>query len=221
MWLQLFNRLRQLFAIGLLVVCAYTGWLSLMLLDPGNFRTEGSPAGAGMFVVWMLFPVVSLATGIAGLLLLFLRPSPPPPPPRTWPLPAAPRALVPPSAERIAGSEGSVLELLCQDDLAVLWLRRPDGPGLRSHNAQWRGDADAVAAFRSVDGDALRLPRAWAVSAGLARQAGERFRDGGDWASLLSLRETPPLPADLSGATDRRRWDWLREQVGAQAATAR
>ncbi len=211
MWWQLLNLLRPIFALALLAVSAYCAWLSLMLTDLGNFRTEGSPAGAGMFVVWMLFPVIALGAGLAGLLLLFLRPSPPPPPPMPFPLPAAPRAAVVARAERIAAPDGSVFELLCEGELALIWLRRPDGSGLRTHNAQWRGDVDKLAPFRAVDGSALRLPRAWAVSRVLAQHAAERFRTGDDWTGLLTLRATPPLPDGIEGGGDRARWDWLRE----------
>jgi len=218
-WRQRFNRVRQLMALGLLVVSAYCAWLSLMLLDPGNFRTEGSPAGAGMFVVWMLFPLISLGTGLAGLFLLLLRPGSPRPV-RTRRLPAARRLPAPPSAECIGGADGSALELLCLDDLAVLWLRRADGSGLRSHNAQWQGDPDTVLAFRAGSGESLRLPRQWAVAAGLARAAAGRFRAGHDWSSLLALRETPMLPPAIANGGERARWDWLRQQSIALTAVA-
>lgn len=209
MWWRILNWLRPVLALALLAISTYCACLSLMLADPGNFRTEGSPAGALMFVVWLVFPVIALGTGLAGLLLLFLRPSPPPPPPGPYPLPATPHEPPAPYAERIDGPEGSTFDLLCHGDLAVIWLRRRNGSGLRTHNAQWRGDPGLVTPFRAPDGSSLRLPRAWAISTALARRVAERYRGGDDWTGLLTLRETPPVPGHVEG--DRARWDWLRQ----------
>ncbi len=202
--------LRLPLAIFLLGVAGYTGWLSTLLLDMSNFRTEGSPAGTVMFVVFLGFPVLSLASGIGGLLLLSTywmrgssveeqqaRRSTPRPAPKP-----------PPRALRQLATDGSTLELLENDGLAVLWWRATDGSGRRSDNGR-RASNDTYCPFRSVDGQPVRLPRGWTVTVALAQAAFDEFRNGGDWTARLRTQPTPIVPPALLAGVDRDRWDWL------------
>jgi len=205
MWLQLFNRLRIAFAVGLLAVSVYTGWLSTYLFEPSTFRTEGSPAGAGLFVVFLLFPVVSLATGVSGLLVLFLRPSPPPPPPSRPPMPVF-------RSERASGADGWTLDLLANDALAVLWMHHAEREGLRSNNSQWPRDNDTLLRFRTSDGREVRLPRRWAIATAMAQRAVETFRSAGDPTRFFTGVTVPAPPRDQT-MSERERWDWLRQNT--------
>lgn len=195
--------LRILAALTLLAIAAYTGWLSTMLLDMSNFRTEGSPAGTLMFVVLLTFPFVSIGALLAGIFLLTVRPRK---------FETFMSAAKPPPAEVFArrgvATDGSTMELVVHGELAALWCLRPDGSGERSNNPQPNGGV-TYHAFRSVDGQPLRLPRHWLVSSPLAKRALEDFEHQRDWKIRLNSAETPVLPEHLAGDSDRARWEWL------------
>jgi hypothetical protein len=70
---QLVRAMRAIAGVLLLLVAAYAGWLTTLLFDTGHFRTEGSPAGAAIFVVLLMAPLVALVALVFAILLL--RPS--------------------------------------------------------------------------------------------------------------------------------------------------
>lgn len=202
---------RTIAGLFFLVVAGYTGWLSTHLLDMNNFRTEGSPAGAGLFVVFLCFPPIALASGIAGIVLLVtarrsretvrapIRSTPP----------ASPPARV--EGRRIRSAEGATLEILEHGELAVVWMRRTDGSGLRSHNSRRHGEVTYLP-FRCADGAPVRLPGQWTVPAALARQAAADFESARDWTRRLGTAPTPVVPVELREGDDRSRWAWLIHQ---------
>ncbi len=200
--------IRIALGLFLLAVALYAGWLSTYLLDPGFFRTEGSPAGAGLFVVFLGFPVIALASAIGGVALLL----------SGWrsrdaaaaaPHRAATRtATVIVESRRARSADGSVLDVLIHGDLAVVWMRRADGSGMRSHNARRHGEGTYFP-FRSTDGSPIRLPSQWTVPAALARQAAADFESARDWTRRLGTAPTPAVPVEFRDGDDRSRWSWL------------
>ncbi|MCB1553250.1 MAG: hypothetical protein KDJ14_05530 [Xanthomonadales bacterium] len=209
--LSLLDVLRVISGVALLAVAAYAGWLSTALLKPGQFQTEGSPAGTLIFVVLLAAPVVSLAALAGGIFLLLLgvrRSSVEEAP--AMPLRQAKTSAPRLSARRSELRHGRVMDLLVHDELAVLWMRDQTGSGLRTHNTQWRGDTTYLV-FRSVDNATLRLPRHWAVPRALAAQAMNDFERDEDWTVRVTARTTPALTELPRDAEDRVRWEWLVE----------
>lgn len=203
---------RIIVGIGLLLVAGYAGWLSTLLLDLSNFRTEGSPAGTILFVVLLGAPVVAIAAFGGGIFLLMLRGRGDSSVDEAAtmsisPEPATPRL----AARRQTSSSDESMDLLIHDELAVLWTIRADGSGARTRNPQWRGETTYLP-FRSCEGSPVRLPRSWAVPRALAVQAIDDFEQGRDWTERVSCAPTPTVPSDLRLGPDRARWEWLVQQ---------
>jgi hypothetical protein len=183
---DLLTGLRLLAAIGLLVLAGILGMLSTLLLDMNNFRTEGSPAGTGMFVVALVAPVGALGSLVGALLLFGIG----------WsgrrhsgqsPTAAAP---VPRPARREetwrGHDSGASLGALINGELAVLLHLRPDGTAAtRSHNASYRGSPLATYPFRCADGTLVQVPTLWTVPTALALRALEHFAAQGECAPFL------------------------------------
>jgi hypothetical protein len=189
---DLLTGLRLLAAVGLLVLAGIFGMLSTLLLDMNNFRTEGSPAGTGMFVVALVAPVGALGS-LGGALLLFgigwfgRRHSGPG---STAPAPV-PRPARREEIWRIHAS-GASLGALINGELAVLLHLRPDGSAAtRSHNASYRGSPTATYPFRCADGALVQVPTLWTVPTALALRALEHFAAQGECAPFLGWEDLP------------------------------
>jgi len=184
--LQVLNFFRLALGIALLIAGVSLGWLSLGLLDMGNFRTEGSPAGTIMFILLLGAPVAAVGAVIGGVFLIgigWLGRHPPAPDPGVF----APRT-PPAQREEIWRKHptGGRLGALVNGELSVL-LRQP-GTGMvatRSHNASYRGSASATYPFRCGDGQLLQLPLVWAVPTALALRALDHFAEHGELAPFL------------------------------------
>ncbi len=184
--LQVLNFFRLALGIALLIAGVSLGWLSLGLLDMGNFRTEGSPAGTIMFVLLLGAPVAAVGALLGGVFLIgmgWVGRHPPAPDPNVF----APRT---PPAQREElwrkHATGGRLGALVNGDLSVL-LHQP-GTGMtaaRTHNASYRGSANATYPFRCSDGRLLQLPVVWAVPSALALRALDHFAEHGELAKFL------------------------------------
>lgn len=173
--------------LGLVLVGAslYLGYLSTLLLDMGNFRTEGSPAGSIMFVVLMMAPFAAIAALVCGLFLLlagrWMRPPPPYDPG--------------PAVQAVARREelwhrhprGALLGALVNGDFAVLRFQPSAAErGVHSRQTGYRGKPEATYPFRCADGDLVQLPTAWTIPTALALKALQQFEQSGEQPSFIA-----------------------------------
>lgn len=181
----MFAILRKLAVLCLLIVAGYGFWLTTLLFEPSNFRTEGSPAGAGLFVVLLGAPVVGLVALIAAVTLATV----------DWgigrmqrdlgasrPLPA-PRVR---AAQWHAHPRGGRMGALLSGDHAILLHWPASGAQLWcSLRRDYQGRADAQLPFLSDAGTHLRLPASWTVPAAEAREALAHFIQLGERSERL------------------------------------
>lgn len=205
---ELWHGVRILLGLGLIGLALVLGYASTALLDMGNFRTEGSPAGAAMFVVMLGFPPAALAALVGGILLLRGG--------RSATVRSAPAFIAPPPPARRealwqAHADGALLGVLINGDSAVLQYRAPDGAVWRSDNPQYRGSAIARYPFVCSDGDLVQLPTAWTVPSALAQRAFDAFL--ADGARPAQVAWQPSRLAGPPEARDGAAWELLAPAV--------
>lgn len=187
---DLLHLLRIAFALTLLAASVYLGYLSTLLLDTGNFRTEGSPAGTIMFVVLLAAPVAALATFVSGVFLLvagrWMRP-----PPAYDPGPVVQAAA---RREELwhRHPKGALLGALIHGDFAVLRFQPvASDRGVHSRQTGYRGKPEATYPFRCANGDLVQLPTAWTIPTALALKALQQFEQGGEQPSFIAWEPYP------------------------------
>lgn len=181
----MFAILRKLVVAVLLVVAGYCFWLTMALFEPGNFQTEGSPAGTGLFEVVLMAPVVGLAALIGAIVLATvdwgiarmkrdLGTSSPAPPPRLR------------AAQWHAHPQGGRMGALLSGNHAIVLHWPASGEQIwRSLRRDYQGRPDAQLPFRSDTGSQLRLPVSWTVTAAEARNALAHFIQLGERSDAL------------------------------------
>lgn len=210
--LVLWRWLRLLLALAALAGACVLGYLSTLLMDRSMFQTEGSPAGAAMFVVLLCAPLGAVVLGAIAVTLIW----------PFWrrPAVAAPRSN---SRESMRGpiatpapvwrarrlTVGSTfLEAVSDGQHAVLWWGDSNQQWV-SHNIQFKGDPATFRPCAAAGGETLMLPRAWWVPLSLAEHAIAAFEQNGGRSEMLSWKPLlPTVPID-DGLSTAQRWRQL------------
>jgi hypothetical protein len=205
---QILNPIRIALGVALLVVAAYSVWLSYQLYCCTNYQTEGSPAGTLMLVLALTVPVVALISLTFGLIITV----------RGWrrrarmatdPQVAVQRA-PPATREELwwKHARGTRLGALFNGEQAVLMLVHAGGmQASRSDNPGYRGAVGATYPFCSADGRLLQVPTSWTIPSALARRALDHFAEHGDCAPFLAW-EAPASLLLITSADDAKSRPW-------------
>lgn len=182
---DLLHMLRIGFGLLLVGASVYLGYLSTLLFDMGNFRTEGSPAGTILFVVLLIAPFAAIATFVSGVFLLVAG---------RWTAP--PPAYDPGPITRAAARReelwhrhpnGALLGTLINGDFAVLRFQpSANDRGMHSRQTGYRGKPEATFPFRCANGDLVQLPTAWTIPTALALKALQQFEHSGEQPSFIA-----------------------------------
>lgn len=209
---ELWNGFRILLGLGLVGLALVLGYASTALLDLGNFRTEGSPAGAAMFVVMLGFPPAALAALVAGILLIRGG--------RSAQVEGLPVFVDPPPPARREAlwrrhPNGATLGMLVNGERAVLQFRPADGAALWcSDNPGYLGAPAATYPFLCSDAELVQLPTAWSVPAALAQRALQQFEANGERPMAIAWQSCAPSAGGSDGGAAS--WELLPQPTAAR-----
>jgi hypothetical protein len=182
---------------AMLLVGAQLAWFALSA-SRSSFRTEGSPAGTGLFVLALVAPFGALFLGIGGGMLVVknLRRLMHSPPEVAAPSAGEVRSNLPtepPRRDEIwrRHARGSRLGVLINGErAALLYLPSADVPAWHSHRPGPHRDGASTHPFRCSDGGLVLLPIEWTVFTGQALRALEEFDRDGEASNVVGWLET-------------------------------
>jgi hypothetical protein len=198
---QLVRAMRAIAGVLLLLVAAYAGWLTTLLFDTGHFRTEGSPAGAAIFVVLLMAPLVALVALVFAILLL--RPS------KAQVAARMQAGSIPKSPEKASRrgerwhrhANGARLGALFNDGRAVLLWIAADASSAQRTEGGVRNPRALTHPFVCRNGMLVQLPFLWTVPDTLAERGIARFEASGDCSEALGWR-----PLAVPESADSQAW---------------
>jgi hypothetical protein len=189
--------IRAIGGVVLLLVAAYAGWLTTLLFDTANFRTEGSPAGAAIFAVLLMAPVVALFALVFAIQLLRRRKAPDPARMQPGSVPMSPPKAAKRGERWHHHANGARLGTLFNDGRAVLLWIAADASSAKRTEGGARNPRSLTHPFVCRNGVLVQLPFSWTVPDTLAEREIARFEASGDCSEALGWRAlTVPVSAD-------------------------